>query len=189
MSVQPKPYFTASEYLAIERAATDRSEYIDGEIVSMTGGSREHSLIISNLTGELRQQLKRRPCEAHASEMRVHVPAAHLYTYPDVVVLCGEPRFEDDHRDTLLNPTLIAEVLSPTTEAYDRGKKFELYRSLPSLREYLLITQDEPRIEQFTLQADGRWVFTATAGLEAVVTLGSIGCSLELAEVYDKVLS
>jgi len=103
------------------------------------------------------------------------------------MAFCGEPRFEDTLRDTLLNPTLIIEVLSPSTEAYDRGKKFEFYRSIPSFREYLLVAQDEPRVEQFTLQADGRWIFTATAGLDSTVTLASISCVLAMAEIYDKV--
>jgi len=187
MSVQPNPYFTPAEYLAIERAATERSEYIDGEIVAMVGASREHSLINTNLAGELRQQLKRRPCEVHSNDLRVFIPAANLYTYPDIVVFCGEPRFEDPLRDTLLNPTLLIEVLSPSTEAYDRGKKFEFYRSIPSFREYLLVAQDEPRVEQFTLQTDGRWIFTATAGLDSTVTLASISCVLAMAEIYDKV--
>jgi len=187
MSVQPNPYFTPAEYLAIERAATERSEYIDGEIVAMAGASREHSLITTNSVRELSQQVKRRPCEVHSNDLRVYIPAAHLYTYPDVMAFCGEAKFEDTLRDTLLNPTVIIEVLSPSTEAYDRGKKFEFYRSIPSFREYLLVAQDEPRVEQFTLQTDGRWIFTATAGLEGTVTLSSISCVLAMAEIYDKV--
>jgi Uma2 family endonuclease len=188
MSVQPKPYFTPAEYLAIERSATERSEYVDGEIVAMSGASREHSLIASNTIRELSLQLKRRPCEVHANDLRVFIPAAHLYTYPDVLAFCGEARFEDTLCDTLLNPTVIIEVLSPSTEAYDRGKKFELYRSIPSFREYLLVAQDEPRVEQFTLQAEGRWIFTATAGLDGTVTLSSIACELAMTEIYDKVV-
>jgi Uma2 family endonuclease len=189
MSVhQPRPWITPDEYLALDRAAAERSEYIDGEVVAMAGGSREHSLIIGNLVRELGNQLKRRPCEVHPNDLRVRVPSARLYTYPDVVVICGEPVFEeDDQRDILLNPTLLGEVLSPSTEAYDRGKKFEFYRSIPSLRKYLLVSQDEALVEQLTLQPDGRWVFTAASGLESTATLTTIGCALSLAEIYDKV--
>lgn len=110
-----------------------------------------------------------------------------LFTYPDVVVVCGEPRLADEHLDTLLNPTLLIEVLSPSTEAYDRGKKFEHYRTIESLAEYLLVAQDEPRIEQFVRQPDGHWLFTAIAGLPATILLPSIRCELSLSEVYDKV--
>jgi len=187
MSAQPKPWLTPAEYLDIERSATIRSEYIDGEMVAMSGGSWEHGLIAANVVGELRQKLKRRPCQIQGSDLRIRVASGRLYTYPDVTVVCGEPQFEDSQRDILVNPTLIGEVLSPSTEAYDRGKKFELYRSIPSLRGYLLVSQDDPHVELFTLQPDGRWFFTATAGLETTVTLASIECDLALAEIYDKV--
>jgi Uma2 family endonuclease len=187
MSARPKTWLTPAEYLDIERAAPIRSEYIDGEMAAMSGGSREHSLITTNLIRELSQALKRRPCEVHSNDLRVRVASGRLYTYPDATVVCGEPQFEDSQRDTLVNLTLIGEVLSPSTEAYDRGKKFELYRSVPSLRGYLLLSQDEPRVELFTLQPDGRWVFSATAGLESTITLASIECDLALADIYDKV--
>jgi Uma2 family endonuclease len=175
------------EYLEIERLAEARSEYLDGEMFAMAGASIEHNAVVANLLGELRQQLKRRPCQVFPSDLRLHVPATGLYTYSDAVVVCGEPRLEDEHLDTLLNPTLIVEVLSPTSEAYDRGKKFEHYRSIESLAEYLLVAQDEPRIEQYLRQSDGRWLFTAVAGLNATMALPSIQCELSLAEVYDKV--
>ncbi|HZF07917.1 MAG TPA: Uma2 family endonuclease [Thermoanaerobaculia bacterium] len=187
MSVHSKPYLTAEDYLAFERSAETRSEYVDGEMVAMAGASREHNLIVTNLLGELRSQLKGRPCELYPSDLRVRVPATGLYTYSDVVVVCGEPRFEDEHFDTLLNPSLVIEVLSASTEGYDRGKKFEHYRALDSLREYLLVSQDEPLVEQFVRQEDGAWRFTATSGRDAVVHLPSLGCSLALAEIYDKV--
>jgi Uma2 family endonuclease len=135
----------------------------------------------------LSRELKPQPCEVYPSDMRVRVSATGLYTYPDVVVVCGEPRLEDDEQDTLLNPSLIIEVLSPSTESYDRGKKFEHYRTLESLVEYLLVAQDEPRVEQFVRQPGGTWLFTATSGRDAVVHLPSLGCSLALAEIYDKV--
>ena len=187
MAVHSKPYLTPQEYLAIERAAQERSEYLDGGMVTMTGGSRNHNLIAGNVFGELRQQLKDRSSEVYANDLRVRVSDTGLYTYPDVVVVRGEPRFEDEHFDTLLNPTLIVEVLSPTTESYDRGKKFEHYRALGSLAEYLLVSQDEPRIERFLRQDGGVWLFVEVAGLDAALALPSIGCELRLAEVYRKV--
>src|SRR6185369_7490553 len=179
------------EYLEIERRAETRSEYLDGEMFAdrfgTLGASLAHNAIVANLLGELGQQLKRRPCQVFPSDLRIHIPATGLYTYPDAVGVCGEPLLEDEHHDTLLNPALIIEVLSPSSEAYDRGKKFEHYRGIESLVEYLLVAQDEPRIEQYLRQADGRWLFTAVAGLEAAIALPSIQCELSLAEVYDKV--
>ena len=188
MSIQAQPYLTPEQYLAIERAADFKSEYIDGEMFAMSGASRQHNLIVTNLVAELRQQLKGRPGEVYPIDMRVWIPATAKYTYPDVTVVCGEPRFEDTELDTLLNPTLIVEVLSPGTESYDRGKKFEHYRGIESLEEYLLVAQDERRIEQFLRQDDGRWLFADTAGSEGVVAAPSIRCRLALAEIYDKVL-
>lgn len=188
MEPQPKPYLTPEDYLAIERQAETKSEYLDGEMFAMTGGSCWHSLAIGNLVRELSLQLRKRPCQVYPSDLRVHIPATGLYTYPDVIVVCGEPRFQDEHQDTLLNPTVIIEVLSPTTEAYDRGKKFQHYQSIESLAEYLLVSQSEPRVEQFLRQDDNRWLLTTTTGLKAVLTLPSIQCELALAEVYEKIV-
>ena len=187
MSSQPTIYLTPEEYLAIERKAIYKSEYIDGEMVAMTGASRQHNLIAFNITREISQQLRGRPCEGYVSDMRVRVPSTRLYTYPDVVVVCGAPQFEDDYVDTLLNPTLIIEVLSESTELYDRGKKFGFYRTIESLAEYLLVAQDECRVEQYVKQPDGRWLLSEYRALEDVVELMSIGCKLSLREVYEKV--
>lgn len=187
MSVQLKSYLTPEEYLEIERRAETRSEYLDGEIFAMTGASLSHNLIVTNLNGSLWLQLRRRPCQVTANDLRVHIPATGLYTYPDVIVVCGEPRLTDEHLDTLLNPTFMIEVLSSSTEAYDRGKKFEHYRTIESLAEFLLVAQDTPRIEQYVRQPDGRWLFTAIAGQEGTLALPSIECELSLAEVYEKV--
>lgn len=187
MDAQTKPHLTPEEYLAIERRSETRSEYLDGEMFAMTGGSRNHNLIVLNVGRELSLQLKTRQCEVYASDLRVRVPATGLYTYPDIVAVCGEPRFEDEELETLLNPTLLAEVLSPTTEAYDRGKKFEHYQTIPSLSEYLLVSQDSFRVEQYLRQENNRWLFTAVSGLEGRIALPSIQCELVLAEVYDKV--
>lgn len=188
MSSQPTTYLTPEEYLAIERKAEYKSEYINGEIVAMTGASREHNLIVVNIAGELRQQLRGRPCEMYANDMRVRVPSTQLYTYPDVTVVCDEPQFEDDYLDTLLNPTLIIEVLSESTEGYDRGKKFGFYRTIPSLAEYLLVAQDEQRIEQYAKQQDGRWLLSESSSADDLIELVSIQCQLALKEVYDKVV-
>lgn len=186
MDAQAKPHLTPEEYLEIERQSEVRSEYLDGEMFAMTGGSVRHNLIITNLVRELSLQLKPRPCQVFSSELRVHIPTTGLYTYPDIVVVCGEMHLEDQFFDTLLNPTVLMEVLSPSTEAYDRGKKFEHYRSIPSLAEYLLIAQDEPRVEQYVRQEGNRWLLTAMTGLEATLALPSIQCELALAEVYNK---
>lgn len=184
---QPKPSLSPEEYLAFERQAETRSEHLDGEMLAMSGGSYAHNVIVGNLVGEIRQQLKGRPCTVCPSDQRVHIPEEGLYTYPDVVVVCGEPRFEDEQLDTLLNPLLIVEVLSPTTEAYDRGKKFQHYQKIASLAEYVLVAQDQPRVERFARQDGNQWLLTTTTGLESTVSLASIQCALALAEVYDKV--
>ncbi|HYH85075.1 MAG TPA: Uma2 family endonuclease [Pyrinomonadaceae bacterium] len=189
MFILKKPIvrLTPEEYLAAERKAENKSELIDGEVVAMSGASRRHNLIAVNLTREISLQLKGRPCEAYASGMRVRAASANLYTYPDVSAVCGEPQFEDEHADTLLNPTLIVEVLSESTETFDRGKKFDSYRTIESLAEYLLVSQGAYRIEQHTKQADGRWLLSEYRSLHDAVVLSSIQCKLALREVYDKI--
>jgi Uma2 family endonuclease len=181
-----KRRFTPEEYLALERKAPYKNEYHDGCIYAMSGASREHNLIAWNLNRELGAQLKDRPCEAYRSDMRVRVSATGLYTYPDVSVVCGEPQFLDSEVDTLLNPTLIIEVLSPTTEAYDRGKKFDHYRRLESLREYVLVAQDEVLVLRYTRRGD-EWILSDFRGLDKVLELSSIECAVPLHEVYTKV--
>jgi len=156
-------------------------------MVAMTGASRRHNIITLNIGSELRQQLRGRTCEAYSSDMRVRIPSTRLYTYPGVVVVCGEPQFEDEHVDTLTNPTLTVEILSESTERYDRGKKFGFYRTVESLAEYLLVAQDEPKAEQYVRQPDGRWLLSDYRTHEDVVELPSIQCRLALREVYEKV--
>jgi Uma2 family endonuclease len=187
MSLQIRPRLTVEEYLAHERAAEHKSEFFDGEMFAMAGASEEHVLIVANLTGELRAQLRGRPCRTYPADMRVQVSKTGLYTYPNVVVVCGEPLFEDEHRDTLLNPSLIIEVLSPSTEAYDRGGKFAHYQGLESLREYVLVAQDRCRVEQFVRQTEGQWLYSEVRDPGETIHLPSIGCDLALSEVYDKV--
>lgn len=189
MAVEPQRRLSPEQYLALERASGTKSEYVDGEMVAMTGASRRHNLLTLNVASALHGQLRGRPCEAYKGDMRLRIPATGLYTYPDVVVVCGEPELEDAELDTLLNPTLVVEVLSPTTESYDRGKKFAHYRMLPSLREYVLVAQDEVRIELFSRQADGQWVLSEADRLDARLALSSIGCELVLADVYERLAS
>ncbi len=182
-----RPYLTAQAYLAQERDAETKSEYYAGQVYAMSGASEAHNLIVWNVSGELRSRLKKRPCRGYPSDMRVKVSPTGLYTYPDVTVVCGKPEFDDKRKDTLLNPTVIIEVLSESTEAYDRGKKFSHYRTLESLAEYLLIAQDAVAIDRYVRQPDGRWLLTAYRGLKAVAMIEAIDCELSLAEVYDKV--
>jgi len=179
---------SAETYLALERAAEHRSEFIDGEIVAMAGASREHNIIAGNVFGELRNQLKGRPCEAYISDMRLGVDLSHYYTYPDVTVVCGEPEFLDDsHFDVLLNPTVLVEVLSPSTEDYDRGRKFARYRGLGTLTDYVLVAQDRMLVEHYA--RDGmRWSLTDHTEPEAAIDLPAIGCRLSLAGIYEKVV-
>jgi len=176
-----------AEYLRLERQAETRSEYFEGEMSAMAGGTRAHSRIAVNLAGELNNQLKATDCVAYNTDLRVKVEATGLVTYPDVSVACGEQRFLDEEQDTLLNPTVLIEVLSDSTEAYDRGKKFEHYRQIPTCREYLLVSQHEPRIEQFIRQPNGEWALKEAAGLSAEIKLASLGIVLRLAEVFAKV--
>jgi Uma2 family endonuclease len=187
MSLRPKPYLSPEDYLALERSAEFKSEYFDGEIFAMTGASESHNLIVINTIRELSIQLKKRPCKVYANDMRVRVSPTGLITYPDVMVVCGQAQFDDSHLDTLLNPTLIVEVLSDSTEAYDRGRKFEHYRKLESLTEYVLITQHRPHVESYRRQPDQRWVLAESDGLDSSLPLDAIDCELVLAEIYDKV--
>lgn len=177
---------TEQEYLALERQAETKSEFRDGVMVAMSGASFPHNVLVCNLAAELRNSLKGRSCTACPSDMRVHVPATRLYTYPDVSVVCGEPELQDGHLDTLLNPLLLIEVLSPSTAAYDRGTKLEQYRTIPTLAEVLLVAQDRPWIEQHVRTGDG-WTTTVVAGLDARLLLPSLGVELLLSEIYDKV--
>lgn len=185
--VKTQQRLTATEYLAAERAAEFKSEFFGGEMFAMAGGSPMHSLIATNLASEVRGRLKGRACVPFNSDLRMLVVATGLYTYPDLSVVCGPLEFADQEEDTITNPTLLAEVLSDSTESYDRGKKFEPYRRIPSLREYLLVSQKEPRVEQFDRGDDGAWRLREAAGLDARLELPSLGIVLPLAEVFANV--
>ena len=187
MSAAPKPLLTPQEYLTRERRAETKSEYLRGEVFAMSGASRAHNLIATNAAAELRQQLRDRPCEVYVGDMRVKVSPTGLYTYPDVTVVCGEPEFEDEEVDTLLNPKVLVEVLSPSTADYDRGGKFTHYRRLPSLHEYVLISQDRPLVEHYVRQGPDEWLLTERSSLEDILVLPSLPCRLPLSEIYFKV--
>lgn len=181
----PKNTSTEAEYLARERAARDKHEFSAGESFAMAGAKRAHNLVVANLVTALCTTLRARPCEVYPSDMRVKVSATGLYTYPDASVVCLEPQFEDAELDTLLNPEVIFEVLSDTTEAYDRGDKFAAYQTIPTLREYVLVSTRRRRVERFTREAGGGWhLETFEAG--ALVEL-SVGCSVAVDELYLKV--
>lgn len=186
MATAPQ-YLNPEEYLELERKAERRSEYFNGKMYLMAGTNENHNLIVTNLGGELRALFKGRPCKVFTQDMRVLVSPTGLYTYPDVVALCEPARFLDDKRDTLLNPQVIFEILSSTTEAYDRGEKFGHYRRVEGLTDYVLVAQNRMRVERYARQPDGRWLLTEHSGPEAVLDLSAIGCRLPLTELYDKV--
>ena len=178
--------YTTEEYLARERMAETKSEYLGGEIVAMAGATRAHNLMVGNLYRELSQQLRGGPCEAYVNDMRVRVNRTGLYTYPDIVVACGEIQFDDNQADTLLNPVVVIEVLSPKTEAYDRGDKFAHYRRLDSLQEYVLVAQDKMRVERYVRQGEA-WVLSELSAPDDVVSLSAIGCNVTLRDLYERV--
>jgi Uma2 family endonuclease len=186
MATAALTYYTPEEYLALERHAEFKSEYIDGRIVAMTGASAPHNRIAGSVHAELRARFRNGPCESFIGDMRVQISEGRRYTYPDVVAVCGEPKFQDGALDTLMNPALIVEVLSPTTEAYDRGEKFQHYRMIETLQEYVLVEQDRPLVERFVRHGEF-WHLATVSGLEASLELTSVGCTLPLREIYERV--
>ena len=185
-SVVAQTYLTPEEYLAFERKATTKHEYLNGQIVAMSGASFAHNFLTMNVANQLYNQLIGGECQVAASDMRVKAIQTGSYFYPDVVVVCGEPRAEDDTFDTLLNPTLIVEILSPSTETYDKGEKFEHYQQIASLKDYILIFQDKVHVEHYCRQGSA-WLQTEFAELEDVLSLRSIACELRLQDVYRRV--
>lgn len=198
MSMPPRPTskFTFDQYLAIEREADERHVYLNGEIFAMAGESDRHGEITMNLAGLVHQQLQGKPCRGRTKDTKVRsgigLLSGHstqgMFSYPDIVVICGEREFHDDHKDVIVNPTAIMEVLSASTEAFDRGEKFLRYRTWnPTLTDYVLVSQDKPHVEHFVKQADGTWSFNCYTDLDAIVTIASIGCTFKLAEIYQGV--
>ena len=189
MVAHTKPRFIPLQtYFEGEDTATTKNEYHDGVLVAMAGASPAHIRITTNLTRFVGNQLEGRSCEPFDSDMRVMVQACNTVFYPDLTVACETPHFAETRMATLRNPTLIVEVLSPSTERVDRGLKFDCYRTLPSLQAYVLISQDEPRIEIYSRQPDDTWRYDVTTGLQAGLSLDSIGCVIRLAEVYARVV-
>ena len=187
MSTQPEHQYTAENYLAFDRASDTKSEFLDGVIYAMGGATARHVQIVGNVARELGNQLREKPCVVYSTDLRVQVSQGGLYAYPDIVVVCGDPTFVDSKLDTLMNPLLIVEVLSDSTKNYDRGEKFERYRTISSFREYILIAQDKVHIEQYVRQNDDSWVLRETNSHNNIIELESLACRLPVAEIYLKI--
>jgi Uma2 family endonuclease len=186
MSLPNPSFVTPGEYLELERKSEIRSEYIAGHISAMSGASEQHNIIAGNLFGLLWTQMRGRGCRVYMNDMRVKINPTGMYTYPDIAAVCGEPRLEDAHFDTLLNPQVIMEVLSESTEAYDRGEKFAHYRRLDTLREYVLVAQDKVRIEHYVREGE-QWILSEISDPGSTLHLASVDCHVELAAIYEKV--
>jgi len=186
MASNPVSKLTEEQYLTIERAAEFKSEFLDGVMYAMSGGSPRHSTLAINIQSELRAMLRGSQCKPYNSDLRVRV-SSRMYAYPDVSVVCGKLQLADDQKDNLLNPIVIFEVLSPSTEQYDRGVKFQLYRTIQSLREYVLVDQTKAQVEQYIYQDASTWILRDHQGLDAELKLDSIGASLPLRLIYDGV--
>ena len=187
MATVPEPFVTPEEYLAQERLAFEKSEYIDGRIYAMSGGSEYHSVIGTNITAILWPQLRGRNCRVHGSDLRISSARGRRFFYPDASVICGPSQYHDDHRDTITNPIVLVEVLSESTGAYDKGPKFLSYQGIATLREYLLVHQDAALVEQYVKGDADTWHYRRIEGLESSIALQSVGCSLSLSEVYFSV--
>ncbi len=187
MSAQPNVQVTAAEYLKFDHQSDQKYEYDDGQIYLMAGATPRHNLISASVNFTLYAQLRGKGCFIYSGDMRIKVEKTGLYTYPDMTIVCGQPQYEDTKPPTLLNPTVIIEILSPSTERDDRGKKFQHYRNLDSLQEYILISQSGYRIEKFTKQTDKVWLFREAVGRYETLILSSLNCQLALSEVYDQI--
>jgi Uma2 family endonuclease len=186
MVAQPVQRMTPEEYLAFERASAERHEFVGGEVFAMAGASLNHITITSNGNASLHAQLRRTPCRVLTNDLKVRFRVRD-YVYPDLTIVCGEPEFHDTERDVVINPTVIIEVLSDSTETYDRNKKFSLYKAIPTVQEVLLIAQDRPRIEQYRRQDGEVWLYRDVIGLDGVIALPAVGATLALADVYERV--
>jgi Uma2 family endonuclease len=187
MAASPMPRLTPEEYLAIERAAEFKSEYYDGQMFAMAGGTLPHSILPMRLAAALINGLGSRGCEVAGSDLKIRVSPKGPFVYPDLTVYCGEPQLADDYRDVLLNPRAVFEVLSKSSEGYDRGLKFEFYRGIESLQEYVIVSQSKPLIEVYLRQPDSKWLLSSYSGMDAVCPLASIDCSIRLVDVYQRV--
>jgi Uma2 family endonuclease len=185
MSAQPKTRMTVEEYLAFERASETKHEFWGGLVYSMAGASRRHVAITGSTFASLYTQLRKRPCQVYSNDMRVRIGRSDDFAYPDIVLTCDAPRFDDSDLDTLLNPKVIIEVLSESTERHDRGGKFAGYRAIASLQDYILVNQNRPMVEHFARKGD-QWILSIHSTLDAVIHLPSIDCTLQLIEMYEK---
>lgn len=186
MASLPDYHLSPEEYLSVERRAEFKSEYLDGVAYAMAGGSERHNLITGNIVTELNIKLRATDCKVYPSDMKVRLPNSKKFFYPDVSVVCGETQFADEERDVILNPVLVVEVLSDSTEAFDRGKKFASYQQIESLREYLLVSQGEFLVEHYLRQEAG-WFYTRAAGPSDSLSLPALDCRLALSDLYNKV--
>jgi len=186
MAVQKKNYITPEEYLATEREADFKSEYYQGEVFAMSGAGNNHNIITANLIIALGNEFKGKKCRVYPSDMRLHIPLNGLYTYPDVMAVCGERQFLDDKKDTLLNPFLVIEVLSPSTADYDRGTKFMLYRSIPTLQHYMLIDSRACHVERYAKNPESNWVLTEVKDLNAILSFTNPDLTLALSDIYEE---
>ena len=187
MSAVPEHYLTLQDYLQLEETSETKHEYYQGAIYDLAGANMRHNIIVANVIGNLYMQLREKKCTVVPSDLRIKVEAIGLYTYPDVSVICGEIGYADGRQDTVTNPSLIIEVLSPSSENYDCGLKFQHYRTLASLQEYLLIAQDRARVELYVRQQEHQWLLMEFTGIDQVIPLTSIGCSLTLTAIYEKI--
>jgi Uma2 family endonuclease len=188
MSSLPEYRISPEEYLALERSSDTRSEYVDGFVVAMAGGSEAHAVIAANLVTLLNVHLRAEPCRVFTSDMKIHRADTTRYFYPDLGVVCGKSEFRDDHRDVLLNPLLLVEVLSDETENYDRGTKFTSYIRLESLAEYVLVSQHAPIVEHYVRQGAEDWLYTRIEGLDNEVTFSSVGLVAKLSDIFNKAI-
>jgi len=189
VTAQPKLYITEEMYLQRERTSLEKCEYYNGDVYAMAGASEQHNIIAMNLAALLHAHLRGRSCRAYPSDMRVKVLKTGLHTYPDFTITCGQSLFSDpEKRDTLINPVVIMEILSPSTERYDRGVKFQHYRTIDTLQEYILIAQDRHHVERFTRQENNEWLLSETIGIEGVAPVASIQALLQLHDIYEQVV-
>lgn len=187
MAAIPQPRLTPEQYLELERSSECRHEYYNGRVYAMAGGTYHHAMIIGNLGDALRRVLRKRQCSVLSSDMRTRVSPDGLYTYPDVLVICGQPKFGDDRSDMIVNPALIIEVLSPSTEAYDRGFKAEQYRQLETLKEYALVSQNAPHVEVFRRESAG-WLLSDYSGIDAACHFASVDVGVALSDIYEDIV-
>jgi Uma2 family endonuclease len=187
MSSLPHPLITPEEYLEAERRAEYRSEYLDGQVYAMAGASPVHVRIMLNLARRLDEQLEDGPCQVFAVDLKVRVATAGPYFYPDLVVVCGKPQAQEQHDDVILNAKVVIEILSPSTESFDRGKKFQAYSRHEFLSEYVLVAQDHIQIDHYVRQPNGHWDFTSTSDADGVIEFPTVGASVKVADIYSRV--